>query len=362
MPVNTALRFKSGKGKSIRIDRMRAQKRKEVKGKLTRFKTVCTTILLLVGSLAFLLGFFVYRNLNQNFASASSYDNYSLEYPSFVYLVVDDFHASSITLKKLNFVILDEQSTKAFVFELPLNIPLDLPGKYTGMPLSKLFLLGGLNTENKLDGGLSLIDTTVFKIFGFDISNFIIVEEPLDGVFSNLLNGKEVFPFGGLTPLNMRESFYTSYSLKDFYQTQKFLASLPSSSITRTVLNSDQLHTPTYIDDQLSSMTMSSNISNEKKTISVLNGTSVSGVATLSSRVISNIGGRVVAIENASSEYPNTLLISDDLDSETVAYIKKSFGIERGYTKQEASFVKEDAMSRSDIIVVIGFDLADRLY
>ena len=107
---------------------------------------------------------------------------------------------------------------------------------------------------------------------------------------------------------------------------------------------------------------MSSNISNEKKTISVLNGTSVSGVATLSSRVISNIGGRVVAIENASSEYSNTLIISDDLDSETVAYIKKSFGIDRVYTKQEASFVREDAMSRSDIIVVIGFDLADRLY
>lgn len=362
MPVNTALRFKSGKGKSIRIDRMRAQKHKDVKGKLTRFKTVCTTILLLVGSLAFLLSFFVYRNLNQNFASASSYDNYSLEYPSFVYLVVDDFHASSITLKKLNFVILDEQSNKAFVFDLPLNIPLDLPGKYTGMPLSKLFLLGGLNTENKLDGGLSLIDTTVFKIFGFDISNFIIVEEPLDGAFSNIFSGKEAFPFGGLTPIAMRDSFYTSYSLKDFYQTQKFLASLPSGSITRTSLSSDQLHIPNYIDDLLSGMTMSSNISNEKKTISVLNGTSVSGVATLSSRVISNIGGRVVAIENASSEYSNTLIISDDLDSETVAYIKKSFGIDRVYTKQEASFVKEDAMSRSDIIVVIGFDLADRLY
>jgi len=363
MPSHTALRFKSGKGKSIRIDKIRAQKRKEISGKFTRFKTICATLVLFIGSIAFLSSFFIYKNLNQNFASASSYDTYIPEYPTFAYLVVNDFDSKATVLKKLEFIVMDKESNKVFIFELPINIELDLLGKYSSMSLEQIFLLGGLNTENKLEGGVTAINTNLLKIFGFDVTNFIVVEEGISPTLDRLLvEGKEIFPFGGLTPSVMKHSFYTNYELKDFYQTQKFMTNVPFENIVRSNLTSDQISTPVSLDNLLSDMTMPSSISKDKKTISVLNGTSVSGIATLSSRILSNIGGRVVAIENATSKYTDTMLISDDLDSQTVAYIKKSFGINRVYTKQEAGFINEDVLSRSDITLIIGFDLANRLY
>ena len=101
MPTNTALRFKSGKGKSIRIDKINAQKRKDTKRKFNHYKSLSVTILLFLFSLAFLGSFFVYRNLNQHFASADSFEDYQSDYPTTSYFVVENIESNPVILKKL---------------------------------------------------------------------------------------------------------------------------------------------------------------------------------------------------------------------------------------------------------------------
>jgi hypothetical protein len=159
----------------------------------------------------------------------------------------------------------------------------------------------------------------------------------------------------------MKSSFSTSFSLSSFYQTQQFLSSVKEDSFIKKTLSAEDLSST---DDIFEDMTLSSEIAKEKKTIAVLNGTDLSGVATLGSRVIKNMGGRVVAIENAldKGNYPNTVLIVDDMNFKTVSYIKKSFNISTVYTKEESPFTKESSIDRSDITLILGFDLANQIY
>jgi len=363
VPRNSALRFKSGKGKSVRIDKIRAQKRKTIRNKFNQFKTVCLTFCTFFLALIFLIGFIIHKKLNENFVSASSYDSYISNYPSIAYIVVNDFDSNPVQLNKVNFLVLDQNTNKVLIFDIPLGAEINLPGKYSDMPIRNIFALGGLNSEDKLEGGTELLNKTLFKMFGFSVDNYILVEESLSSDMDRLVyEGRAVFPFGGLSISDMKSSFKTSFSLKFFYQTQEFLSKLPSDRFIHMDLGANRLTDIDFIDDILQDLTLSSSIAFEKKTIAVLNGTDLPGVANLGSRVIKNIGGRVVSIENALESYSNSVLIADDINSPTVTYIRKAFNIEKVYTKEEASFIKESVMSRSDITFILGFDLASSLY
>lgn len=363
MSRSSALRFKSGKGKSVRIDKIRAQKKRTLKTKFKQFKMVCLISCTFFLSLTFLIGFLLHKKLNENFVSADSYTSYITDYPSVAYIVVNDFEATPIQLNKVNFLLLDKNSNKVLIFEIPLDVEINLPGKYADMPIRDIFALGGLNSEDKLKGGVDLLNTTLFKIFGFAVSDYILVEDSLSPDIDKLVyEGRYVFPFGGMSLDDLNSSFRTSFSLKHFYQTQDFLSKLPTDRFIYTRLDESRLANTRALDDILEDLTLSSNIALEKKTISVLNGTTLPGVASLGSRVIKNMGGRVVSIENALENYSNTVLVVDDVDSFTVAYIKKAFNIEKVYTKEEAPFIKESALSRSDITLILGFDLATSLY
>lgn len=342
---------------------MHAQKQDVFRAKINHVGNVFLTISISLVSIIFLTAFIFYKKLNENFVSAESYGVYNPDITSFSYIVVDSFKSDPILLKKINFIVLDKNNNKTLIFDIPLNVEFNLPGKYSDMSLSKTFALGALNSENRLSGGVELMNTTLFKIFGISVDNYILVEESLSESVNKLLyEGKSIFPFGGLGITRMRNSFDTSFSFKSFYQTQKFLSSVNTESFVKKNLNESELSNPFYIDDIFEDLSMSSNIANEKKTVSVLNGTELSGIATLGSRVIKNMGGRVVSIENALDKYPNSVLIVDDPDSKTVAYIKRAFNIDKVYTKQESPFVKESSVDRSDITLILGFDLASKIY
>lgn len=363
MPTNTALRFKSGKGKSIRIDKINAQKRKDTKRKFNHYKSLSITILLFLSSLAFLGSFFVYRNLNQHFASADSFENYQSDYPITTYFVVENIESNPVILEKLVVLVLDKKNNAVTVFEVPVDTKLNIFAKYSDLSFRDIFMLGGINNENRVYGGVDLVTKQLFKLFGFNIDNFILIDSSKEDVLNKLIyNGTAIFPFGGLSPNSMDATFLTSYNMKNFYQFQSSLNNVSSDNYFIKQVNPDKVDLISLIDDVFINMTMSSNIANEKKTISVLNGTNLSGVATLAGRVINNIGGRVVAMENSTSKYDTTILVADDLESSTVAYIKTVFDVNLVYTKEQASFIKEDALTRSDIVLFIGFDLADRLY
>lgn len=360
----TAPRFKSGKGKSIRTANLKRQKDKEKAVKLLEVKYKIALITLFSLSFLFLVGYFFYNRANKNFASADSYKSSYLQddmYPAFSYIVIDGFNSDPIKLKKINFVILDKESKKVLIYDIPLNVSIEVPGKYSSSEFSKVFALGGLNNKDPVFGGIDLVNLSLFKIFAFKVDNYILVD-------SSLEKDLDSFVYNGSLSLNLtnlkdlKQSFKTNFSLNSFYRIHLFLKVLPEDRFIKRNLTKEQVENPTYIDDEFRDLTLSSNISQEKKTVSVLNGTDYAGIAHLGSRLVKNMGGRVVSIDNSSKTYDKSMIVADDLDSVTVKYLAHVFKIEDVVKKEDATNLEDTEFIRSNIVLILGFDLAKILY
>ena len=53
--------------------------------------------------------------------------------------------------------------------------------------------------------------------------------------------------------------------------------------------------------------------------------------------------------------------MADDLDNETVRHIVHAFGMEKVLLKTEALGIGENEINRTDIVIIIGLDIANAL-
>jgi len=105
-------------------------------------------------------------------------------------------------------------------------------------------------------------------------------------------------------------------------------------------------------------VTFSGNISKENLSIAVLNGTTESGVANFGARVVRNMGGRVVAVGNAYNDHVKSLIIANDPSSNTVRLLAHALNIEDVLSIEDASDYIESEISRADMTIIVGLDLA----
>jgi len=348
--------------KSTHLDKTRKQRTKLRAEKVKKIAVISFSFLL---STLFLFGFILYKKVSQNFVSAESYNSYSLSndhFPTFSYIVVDSFSSDPIVVDKMEFVILDKESKKALIYTIPLNYIIDVPGRYSTEEFSKIFALGGLNAPDKLMGGLLLTNKTIFDLFGFKVDNYILVDRSLKDDFDKFVHGGALFPLLDFSNLpDVKSSFRTNMSLPEFYNTYLFLKSLPADRSIRETLTFSYMQNPALLDNVIQDLTISSPISLEKKNIAVLNGTDISGIAQLGSRVVRNMGGRVVAVGNSVSKYDESMLVVDNKNSETVRFLSHVFGVTKVLGKEEAFDVEENEIDRADITLILGFDLAETM-
>ena len=126
-------------------------------------------------------------------------------------------------------------------------------------------------------------------------------------------------------------------------------------------LSNTYIENPGLLDEELLDLTFDSIISREKKSIAILNGTSISGVANYGSRLVNNIGGRVVAVGNTQNDYEKSVIISDDPTTESTQILQKIFKIENIISDFEAGKFNESEIDRSDITIIFGLDFAKSL-
>lgn len=344
--------------KSTHLDKTRKQRTKLRAEEVKKITVISSSFLL---SILFLLGFILYKKVSQNFVSAESYNSYSLlndHFPTFSFIVVDSFSSDPVIVEKVEFVILDKESKKALIYTIPLNYIVDVPGRYSTEEFSKTFALGGLNAPDKLVGGLLLTNKTIFDLFGFKVDNYILVDRSLKDDFDKFVH-EGLLDFSNLS--DVKSSFRTNMSLPEFYNTYLFLKSLPADRSIRETLTFSYMQNPALLDDVIQDLTISSPISLEKKNIAVLNGTDISGIAQLGSRIVRNMGGRVVAVGNSVSKYGGSLLVVDNKNSETVRFLSHVFGVTKVLGKEEAFDVEENEIDRADITLILGFDLAEKM-
>lgn len=317
-------------------------------------------------SLLFLFSYGFYRYLNQNFASALTNSSYSLSednMPTMSFIIAEDLKSDPVVVKKVNFIIFDKTDKKVSIYNIPTDRGYSIPGKYGSEQFSKIFALGGMNSDNKLLAGSRAVNRALFKLFGFKVDKFLLVdsshEEFFDKLFHNggLLNLVNIKDISGLG-----DSLVTDIDLREFYKLTSFVYSLPEDRVIDEVNGPNCFCNTQEFDDYIRESTYESDISKEKKNIAILNGTNYSGLASFGARVVSNIGGRVVAVDNTDKFYDQSVIITDDINSKTAAFLSRVFNISTIIPKEESHSFIETEIDRSDVSVIFGFDTSGDLY
>ncbi len=349
---STRLRSKSTRSSSV--SHRRVKKRSRNLKKLTQ---VAVFVLVVGISFLFILGLGIYRNLNKNFASADSPNYYNISEQDIftvLYVLADDISDDPVIIKELSMVFFDKKNNKLIRYKVDPNITMDIPGKFGEEPLFNVFALGSLNSENEILGGMGLMGESMSKMFGYKVDRYLLLDSTLES------NMNELFSTGNLG-LKLGPA-KTDLTLSEFYGLVKFINSLPSDRLIEKTVDSASMANANYefLDSEIRDLTFDSFVASERKSIAILNGAKLPGLASVASRYIENMGGRVVSVGNADKIYEKSMLIVDDKGSETVKKIVHSFGVTNVVTKGEIDLL-ESEISRSDIVLLFGLDSEDIL-
>ncbi len=328
-------------------------------------KVVVVSVLFVL-SLTLLFSYSFYKYLNQNFASALSSSSYSIlddTIPTLSYIVAEDLNADPIVIKKVNFILFDKANNKVSIHNVPINVDYEIPGKFGRDEFSKLFALGAMNSDNPLESGTKIVNRSLFKLFGFKVDKFVLTDFThesffdrlwREGGFINLISLKNIYSLEG--------SLKTDMDLREFYGLLSFVYSLPQDRIIDETNTPKSFTNTQSFDDQIREASYDSDISKEKKNIAVLNGTNFNGIASFGSRVISNAGGRIVAVTNTEKFYDKSVIIADNINSRTAMFLSRVFMIPDIIQKDQARSYEENEIDRADITIIFGFDTSGDLY
>jgi hypothetical protein len=365
MPRKKAVRRSRSKKKAYKKSSVNLKLRRKYRKASKSIKKYGIAFVLFFLSLGFLGTLSLYKYVHQNMASALSPSTHSISddlYPAISYVVVDSFESEPVMVESVKFILIDKSSNKLVSYEVPLSISVDVPGKYGEEEFSKIFALGGLNSEDKLLGGTSLISRTLFKVFGFKPDKFVLIENKLKSDFDDYWSGGELFSLLDSDHLtSFPQSLKTDLDLKEFLEINKFLNSLPSDRFIEKFLTSSYVENENLLDEEFRDITFESKLSTEKKDIAVLNGTEYSGVASFGARVVRNFGGRIVAIGNSNELHRETILVVDSKESSTVRELSYIFDNPKVIEHSEAPQYTESEFDRADIVLILGFDFVERM-
>ena len=314
----------------------------------------------------FLAGYSIYKYLNQAFASASSPSSYSIsdnKIISLSFIEVESITADPVILKGLKYIVFDKNDEKISIFDLPLNLKVDMTGKFGEEEISKVFALGALNSTNITEDGIKTVNNTVMRIFGYSIDRYILVNEGSAETLLNSFSGRGLSEILNLqVASDLKKYTVSNLSITEYYSLVKFSGGLVKDRISTYSVTQQDIDDSGNLDSQITDMNFDGDVAGEELSVSLLNGTDYSGGALFGARLVTNSGGRVVAASNASSRYDVSYIITDVRDSATLSYLSRVLGINNIISKEDAQKFNENEVDRSDITVIVGFDTADSLY
>lgn len=332
-----------------------------------RISKVTGALFIFIISAIFLSGLLFTKYITQSYASAlsaTSNSEFDQEFPTVSYIVAKDLEADPIEVVEISYILLDKQNNTKRTYKIPLNMQYDAPGRYGVEEFSKLFALGELGSDVRFEGGIDLISKTLFEIFAFPVNKYILIDSSIKEEFDAFLRDGNILGFVNKDIMtNLGSDLRTNVRLSEMNNLRQFLVALSEDDKISENLSFDNIQNPESLDSLTRDMTIDSSVSREKLNIAVLNATEESGKAFFGSRAIRNIGGRVVAVSNASRTYEVSCLVTDDENSTTVREVADMFGIEKVVTVNQAlSKFPENEINRADITVIFGFDSEKEMY
>lgn len=313
------------------------------------------TFVLFVLSFLFLGGYFVYKNLNLSAASALSINSFDLiNSNSYTVMLIDS--NSDLRVKSISMVLVDKKGKKVKIYKFPENLIVNVHGRFGKEEISKLLMLGNLEEKPAVE----LAKQTIQDFLALNVDRYIYLNKDLKQPIYALFT--EGDGSGLMNPEILRTislSLKTDMKVNELYVVYKYLSSLPSDRFFSYDLNQDDVDNPTSVDEDIQDMTLNSDLAAEKKSVAILNGTDVSGMASVATHFVTNMGGRVVASGNASRQYQESILVVDDKLSLTAQSIKRHFNISNVILKSDVKDIYEGEIDRADVSLIVGFDIAN---
>ena len=321
---------------------------------------VFLSLLLLLSAFA-LLALFAYKGITVPFASAESStasDFINKRFVTVVYATVADFKAHPLLVERVSFVLVDKEAKKAYEYEIPLSLTVDVPGKFGVESFEKILALG-LVSGGDIRIGAGLLIKAVEKLFGYKVDRYIVQEEGTRLSFQKFLEGRMSlmdFEAGDIVQFGLATK--TDFSISELYEIYRTVGFTSASGYEPKRFAEDFYSDSYKIDTEMRNISLGSQIAAERKSVAILNGTQIPGLAILGARAAGNMGAEVIVEKNARAFYDKSILVVDSQDSETAMVLGGFFNIDIVLTKEEAAYLSEDEAARADVTVIIGLDTA----
>jgi hypothetical protein len=316
-------------------------------------RKIMLSILTFLFSSAILFGFFFVNSLNKRFAGAESATTVHNSYYTVLYVTLDDFSSDVPMVTKMSYKIMDTDNKKITTIKMAPTDNLFFGEKYGEVAVAKVFSTAKLTNSDDLSKTVGYINIEVNDLFAFPVDRYVYSDSKDSILWEGIFNSGNYLPFLVDTALHRGQSDHiTNFTLDEIYKMAQFVAELPKERfVDRQYASLDF----SELDDELRELTLESHFAKDAKSISVLNASDKSGLASQAAREIINMGGRVVSIDNANNKFDENFLVSDTPDDLSTTLIARVFGIQKIISKQEASqHISNNDMYRADIVLVMG--------
>ena len=322
-------------------------------------------------SLTFLVSINYINQASQSLVSASDESlntSYIINKDIFTIALIEvsDINSAKSKIIDLKLYTFDKKQPKLNIYTLDVNSEVEVMGKYGQEPLYNILSMGSLSdttsTKNALIAGNSLLINSLKFTLGHNIDNFIIVDSKKAQIVGDSLKQPTTFKFVGLMRdfNELTSSIITNLTSQELRYLAKIGDSLKINSINEVNIASLEYSNLENYSESIKTFTFDSNIALENKSVSILNGTNLNGLASVVSQQLDKTNIRVISSANASRIYEDSILIVEDPESHTAKYIAELLNIDTLLSSHSYN-AAEEVVSRSDITVIIGLDIANNL-
>lgn len=282
-----------------------------------------------------------------SFQNTSSWDG---KMPlSILFLEVSDLEASSSPTQSLGIFSLNPTQG--------LFTTLKLPASY-----ENLRDLYGLGEINSISGGIGILANEVRDMLGVPIDGYLIMDSEglrqLQELFPQVRTLGDLFSLDNLLKIPdlwaiRRDSSKSNLDLSSILRVVWYLAHVRSDRVENFALSPELLRDSASLDRKLSPYFRDDYLVEEHLKIQVLNGSGRPGLAGDAARVISNIGGEIIRVDNFSrQDLVNGYLLLETSGSYTAARLARIFGVSDSRPPRDGS------EARANITVVLGSENA----
>lgn len=328
------------------------KRNKRVSPVVKSIKKVALVVLVTFVAGVFISGTLAWNSLNAKFADAQSASSLNQSFYTLLYVIVDDIKVDTPVIKEMKYSVIDLEGKRIDTYDIPQNFEFTVP-KFGNVTINKLFALGQLNSTNKLEGGVNFVNAAVFNYFAFPADKYVYVSVDHAAVWNNVFKTGTFIPaMLELIEPGANNDLYTNLIPRDLYNLSNFIKGLPEDRFSDSEITNA---TSVVLDDAFREVSLGGEFAKEAKSIAVLNATDTAGVASFAARVINNMGGRVVAVDNSEEKYSENFIISDEKEGYSTQSLAHAFGITKIIDKASAKqSITDDEIYRADILLILG--------